>query len=168
MQSTEKLPMVKTILTFQKCSWKTESMRSNSIQQLIRPAQYNLNYNVYIMRTYDTYLCNHTDYDHLSYFRRQLTMYMGLPQRVAAITPSCKNLANPKSATKHTSIGKKIYEFRFEYNLFSIWFPTVADGVWSRCATAGYFGVSGLCGRYPSRTMLSSLQLEKKILINRM
>ena len=28
----------------------------------------------------------------------ELTMYIGEPQSVAAMTPSCRNLANPKSA----------------------------------------------------------------------
>jgi len=43
-----------------------------------------------------------------SYWRDMMTsgaMYIGDPHKVAAITPSCKNLAKPKSAEKETIIG---------------------------------------------------------------
>ena len=47
-----------------------------------------------------------------------LTMYMGEPHKVAAITPSCRNLANPKSAERSLKIygmvnsSNAIYELR--------------------------------------------------------
>lgn len=41
-------------------------------------------------------------------------MYIGDPHKVAAITPSCKNLANPKSAEKETIIGINRYIFNLK------------------------------------------------------
>lgn len=41
---------------------------------------------------------------HVGQYR--LTIYIGDPQRVAAMTPSCRNLANPKSAkTKKSTLN---------------------------------------------------------------
>lgn len=52
-------------------------------------------------------------------FRYYLTIYIGLPQSVAAITPSCKNLAKPKSAKSNIFFFKCILVlYQVEKNTF--------------------------------------------------
>jgi hypothetical protein len=107
-------------------------------------------------------------------------MYIGEPHSVAAITPSWRNLAKPKSAENKTpdfvtSKYKVIHLLYFwiwnaiqititSYR-FSVVSRAVADKIFHRCDSAKCFAALNPGGRYPSHTTPSLHRLHRKIKI---